>query len=681
MILLVNPPRERLIDCRLRVMHAPSARLLIAIFFLSIIEASPYGLMLGSGARSRTAMRFWPTATSWRTFCVRTFAAASVTVLLLAALGLSEVAASAPKRVLMFHSFGPRFKPWSDYAQAIRSQISRQWRKPVDFVDHSLLTASPDDEASEALFAEYLRALYTRQPVDLIVAIGAPAAAFVQRHRPRLFPATPMVFTAVEQRRVQYDKLTENDTVVAVAHDFPAAFENILHVLPLTKTIAVINGTSPNEKFWQEVMFRELAPFSARVELRWYNEKSFEDILIDAAKLPPHSAIFWHLMNVDAAGVAHEANSALNELSTSANVPIFSYDGSFFDGETVGGPMHSVSELSQITAEVAVRVLNGEKAGDIKTPPTTFAVPIFDWRQMQRWGISESNLPPGSTIYFREPAVWERYLWQIALIIAVILFQAGLITALLRAHRQRQLAEVTARQRMAELAHVNRFSTAGELTASIAHEINQPLGAILTNAETADAILNSPIPDIADLKDIVKDILNDDRRATEIIRRIRSLLRKAPFERTNIDLNEVVQETLRFFAALTNSHQFQMEDNITPTVLRVLGDRIQLQQVILNLIMNGIEAMKDTPRENRIITVRTSRVGNFAELSISDRGSGIPEDKVEDVFQPFYTSKAEGMGMGLSIARTIIEAHHGLISAKNRDHGGASFRITLPLVQ
>ena len=124
-----------------------------------------------------------------------------------------------------------------------------------------------------------------------------------------------------------------------------------------------------------------------------------------------------------------------------------------------------------------------------------------------------------------------------------------------------------------------------------------------------------------------------------------------------------------------------MEDNITPTVLRVLGDRIQLQQVILNLIMNGIEAMKDTPRENRIITVRTSRVGNFAELSISDRGSGIPEDKVEDVFQPFYTSKAEGMGMGLSIARTIIEAHHGLISAKNRDHGGASFRITLPLVQ
>ena len=261
----------------------------------------------------------------------------------------------------------------------------------MDFLDHSLVNARLDDENSEAAFVEYLRALYASRPVDLIVAIGAPAATFVQRYRQRLFPATPMVFTAVEQRRVQYEKLTENDTVVAVAHDFPAAFDNILRVLPLTKTIAVVNGASPNETFWLEEMRRELAPLAGRVELRWYNEKSFEEILIDAARLPPHSAIFWHLMNVDAAGVAHEANDALNKLSSSANAPIFSYDGSFFGEAIVGGPMHSVHKLSQITAAVAIRILNGEKAGDIKTPPTGFAAPIFDWRQMQRWGISREQ--------------------------------------------------------------------------------------------------------------------------------------------------------------------------------------------------------------------------------------------------------------------------------------------------
>ncbi len=475
-------------------------------------------------------MRFW--LTPFRFFCAPTLTAALAVALLLATLCQSQAADPAPKRVLMLHSFGPRFKPWSDYEQGIRSEISRRWRKPVDFLDQSLVNARLEDENAEALFADYLRALYTSRPVDLIVAIGAPAAAFVQRYRQRLFPVTPMVLTAVEYRRVQYDKLTENDTVVAVAHDFPAVFDNILRVLPLTKTIAVVNGTSPNETFWLEEMRRELAPLDRRVELRWYNERSFEEILIDAARLPPHSAIFWHLMNVDAAGVAHEANDALNKLSSSANAPIFSYDSSFFGEAIVGGPMHSVLELSQITAAVAIRILNGEKAGDIKTPPTGFAAPKFDWRQMQRWGIAENKLPPGSTVYFREPTAWERYWWQIALTIALVLLQAGLISVLLLEHRRRQLAEVQSRQRMTELARVIRFSTAGELTASIAHEINQPLGSILTNAETAQAILKSQSadiaerPDIVELKDIVNDILQDDRRATEVIRRMRSLLKR-----------------------------------------------------------------------------------------------------------------------------------------------------------
>jgi C4-dicarboxylate-specific signal transduction histidine kinase len=287
---------------------------------------------------------------------------------------------------------------------------------------------------------------------------------------------------------------------------------------------------------------------------------------------------------------------------------------------------------------------------------------------------------------FREPTAWQRYSWQIALTTAVLLLQAGLILALLREHSRRQLAEVLARQRMAELAHVNRFSTAGELTASIAHEINQPLGSILTNAETAQAILKSQsadiaeLPDIVELEGIVNDILQDDRRASEVIRRMRSLLKKAPFELKSLDLNDVVRETVEFLSTLAIGRKVKLVSVITPDALPILADRIQLQQVILNLVVNGMDAMKDTPGENRIISIRTSRIENFAQLSVSDRGSGIPEDKLKQVFEPFFTSKAEGMGMGLSIAHTIIEAHQGLIWAKNRDHGGASFRIRLPLI-
>jgi C4-dicarboxylate-specific signal transduction histidine kinase len=332
-------------------------------------------------------------------------------------------------------------------------------------------------------------------------------------------------------------------------------------------------------------------------------------------------------------------------------------------------------------AEAAVRILSGETPGDLKIPPVAQGTPQYDWRELQRWKISEDRLPAGSVVHFREPTVWEQYRWQIALITAVFLVQGGLISAMLNAHRRRRLAEVQSRQRMAELAHVNRFSTAGELTASISHEINQPLGAILTNAETADAILKSPTPDIGELRNIVKDILQDDRRASEVIRRMRSLLKKAPFELKSRDLNDVARETVEFLSALAVARKVELLSVITPDALPILGDRIQLQQVILNLVVNGMDAMKDTPRENRIISIRTSRVENFAQLFVSDRGPGIPEDKLKEVFEPFFTSKAAGMGMGLSIARTIIEAHDGLISAKNRGHGGASFRIRLPLVQ
>ena len=424
---------------------------------------------------------------------------------------------------------------------------------------------------------------------------------------------------------------------------------------------------------------RELAPLVGRVELRWYNRLSFEDILRDAANLPPQSAIFWHLMSVDAAGVTHEANTALRRLAAAANAPIFSYLDVFFDGSIVGGSMHSVQEGMARAAAAAIRILNGEKAGDLKIPASEFKPPRFDWRQMHRFGIRESNLPEGSTVYFREPTVWQRYSSEISLILAIIVVQAALIAVLLNERRRRQFAEAQSRDRLTELARVVRFSTAGELTASIAHEINQPLGAILTNAETAEEILKSPKPDIAELKEIVQDILQDDRRAGEIIRRMRSLLTKAPFELKRLDLNEVVRDTVELLTSVDVARNVQMISVTAPDALPILGDRIQLQQVILNLVVNGIDAMRNTPGENRVIGIRTARIDEFAELSVSDRGSGIQEDKLKKVFEPFYTSKEEGMGMGLSIARTIIEAHHGVISARNRDHGGASFRIKLPI--
>lgn len=595
----------------------------------------------------------------------------------------SDANAAVPgaKRVVIIHSFGNDFRPWSEYAKAIRSELTRQTRWPLDIQDHSLVTARSSDENPEVPFVEYLSALYAKHPPDLIICIGAPAANFVQRHRSRLFPATPMLLTAVEQRRIRFDRLTENDTVVAVSHDFASSFDTILRVLPETKNIVVINGTSPNEKFWLGEMQKEAAPFENQVRFLWFDGAPYETILNEAASLPRGTAIFWHLMNVDAAGVVYEGDTGLRKLYAVANAPIFSYDDSFFGQEIVGGPMHSVSDGSRATAAVAVRILGGEKAGEIKTPPSGYAAPKFDWRQLQRWNILESRLPSGSQVLFRELSVWERYRWQVAIVCAVVLLQATLIAGLLHERRRRRFAEVEARERMAELAHVNRYSMAGELTTSIAHELNQPLGSILVNTETAALMLESPSLDLNELKEIISDIRRDDQRAGEVIRRLRSLLQRVPFETKKIDLNDTIRESIDLVSGYVRAKGGAIVTTLAHGGLLVLGDRIQLQQVLINLIVNAADAMEHLEESQRKIVVRSARNENSAEIEIADSGPGILAGKTGEVFEPFYTTKPSGMGMGLPIARTIIEAHGGEISAENRAGQGALFRITLPLAR
>jgi ABC-type uncharacterized transport system substrate-binding protein len=334
---------------------------------------------------------------------------------------------------MLLHSFGREFRPWSEYAKAIRIELYRQSPWPLDIHDHSLITARFSDENAELAFVEYLRALYSeRRPLDLVISLGAPAAGFVQRHRQQLFPATPMLLTAVEQRRVRFSSLTGNDAVVALVHDFAAVFENILRVLPDTKTVAVVNGKSSAEQFWEGELRREAKPFENRITFKWYSELSFQDILKDAAALPPRSAIIWESMSVDAAGGIHQGDTALTSLHSVANAPIFTYLAGFFGPEIVGGPMHSVVEGSRQTVAVAIRILGGEKPSDIKTPAIGFATPQFNWREMRRWGISESSLPPGSEIQFRDLTVWEQYRIPILAAISALLLQSALIALPMR---------------------------------------------------------------------------------------------------------------------------------------------------------------------------------------------------------------------------------------------------------
>ncbi len=243
----------------------------------------------------------------------------------------------------------------------------------------------------------------------------------------------------------------------------------------------------------------------------------------------------------------------------------------------------------------------------------------------------------------------------------------------------RKQMESEARRLKDDLAHVTRVSTLGGLTGALAHEINQPLAAILSNAQAAQRFLSQGNPDMKEISEILTDIIRDDNRAAEVIRKIRSLLKKEEPRYASLDLNEVTEEILNVIqsdAALAN---LPIDKEFDPSLPAIWGDRIQLQQVILNLVLNAAEAMRDGGPEKRRLTVRTVRHdGRFAQVSIRDFGSGIQEHSMNQLFQPFYTTKSGGMGMGLAISQDIVKAHRGIIWGENNTDTGATFSFTVP---
>jgi two-component system sensor kinase FixL len=244
---------------------------------------------------------------------------------------------------------------------------------------------------------------------------------------------------------------------------------------------------------------------------------------------------------------------------------------------------------------------------------------------------------------------------------------------------ERKRAEVQAQRNRQELAHFARVSTMGELTASLAHELRQPLTGIMTNAQAARKLLGRVPPDLGELRDSLEDIISDNRRAADVIQRLRDMLRKGELRQARLDLNELIGEVTRLLSSDAIIRSITVKLDLAPSPVVVSGDRVQLEQVILNLFMNAMDAMAEVPDGQRTIVVRTDKsAAKPAHVAIEDGGTGLREGTQERLFEPFYTTKVAGMGMGLSIARSIIEAHGGTIWATNNGTRGATFHFTLP---
>jgi C4-dicarboxylate-specific signal transduction histidine kinase len=381
---------------------------------------------------------------------------------------------------------------------------------------------------------------------------------------------------------------------------------------------------------------------------------------------------------VDGAGEISPPRASAERIAQASAVPVYGVFETQIGAGIVGGYMSLYEDEAKQAGAMIVSLLNGVAPAKLETTVARRSA-MVDWRQIQRWDVDEHRLSDDSVVRFREPTTLEKYRVQVSVAMTVLLLQGATIVWLLMERRRRRMAEAESQKRFSEVAHMNRRVAMGGLTASIAHELNQPLGAIHNNAGAAQLLLKTQPSRLDEVEEILEDIKHDDKRASEILARIRRMLRKTDLEVGALDLSDAMRETQKLLAYDAQAHGVSVKLEPERGLPKVWADSVQVQQVLLNLALNSMEAMQGQPAETRHLTIR-SRLSNAreAEVSVIDSGTGIPAQILPQVFDPFVTSKVGGMGLGLSISRTIVEAFGGRMRAESMPKGGAAVHFTLP---
>ena len=575
----------------------------------------------------------------------------------------------------------------------LRQSLRAAFGDDIGFYTESLQLSQFRNPDFDSAVTDFLRRKYQDKNLDLVIAVMEPSLDYLLRHRDQVFAGVPVLFCGVDTSDVDIGALPPGITGVMMQRRFAPTLDTALKLQPDMRQLFVVGGTSRFDQKILAIARRDLEGFGARVSINWLTSLPMDDLLEKLSSLPANSAVYFISLFADGDGQAFVTHDALRRITQVANVPVYVSVDQYIGSGAVGGNVYSVASLGTEAAQVAVRILRGEAPS--KIPPLALSpyVPMFDWRQLQRWNIDMDRLPAGSVLQERKFTVWESYSRYIVGGVSLFLLQSALVLALLlnRARRQRaelarqesdlrrRRAEEEAQRQRDELAHALRLTTLGELTASIAHELNQPLTAIAANAQAAYRLLHSDRAN-PDLEEALEDLENDSIRAAEIIQRLQVLFRKKPGTQAPLDINAVIDDVLHLLGGDLRQRQIEVNFARCNPAPKVMGDSVQMRQVILNLLRNAEEAIalaKQGPREV-VITIRKPDSATLV-IEIRDSGIGVEETELERMFEHFVSSKPQGLGMGLAISRSIVEAHGGRIWASRNQDRGITLHVQLPV--
>src|SRR5215475_8302671 len=442
--------------------------------------------------------------------------------LVVALTSVSTGAEPLPRTVLFIDEDTPIYPWFRQMSDAFYATIKMESdNPPFVFIENLGVDAYGTPDYFN-IVRSHFREKYRNKPIGLIIcATPRGELSNTLRLRDELWPGTPVILAGIQERRARRLSLPSNVTGFTFRYQLQDIVGTADALIPGLKHI-VLAGSRIERGGWRQDFLDDLPDVRARFDVIDLTGLSMAELRRRLTELPGDSAVVYVGFSTDVTGEHYLPAEASQLVAEAANRPTFIDSETFVGAGSVGGLVISPGAVGKVAARFALRILDGENASDIPiTNSEEIVRPVFDWRQLQRWGISEDRLPVGSEVRFRSPTAWEQYRWQIMLISAVLVLQSVLIARLFYEHRRRRQAEVEASRRMTELAHMNRSAAIGQMSASIVHEINQPLAAIVTNAGTGLRWLAKDTPNIEKAAHALTNIVGNSNRASQVVETLR----------------------------------------------------------------------------------------------------------------------------------------------------------------
>ncbi len=611
---------------------------------------------------------------------------------------LMSIAASAredPYRVLLLQSYRSALPINAQLATAITKGLNEKADLRVEIDVETLDLSRLDEEKHAGLLIEIYKIKYRAAAPDIVIATGDPALQFLLKYRQHLFPDVPIVFCDPDKSFLDSPKIPPNMTGVASWPDPAGTLELMAQLHPDMQRVVLIIGSGNLDRQWEQVTRRALLPYESRFDIVWLRGIPLGELVERVSALSPRTVILYLAQFADRNGVPNIPRQTAQAVAEAANSPVYGLWDTLMGTGIVGGRLVSMQHDGELAGEMARRILLGEAPATI--PPVMHARNdvMADARQLRKWGIRENSLPPGSHLLYRKPSVWQEHRSAITLGAIIITLLCLVILALLWNRTKLERAQIALKEEFAQRTRAERMSrrlrnrmnaaekhsSLGVLAAGIAHEVNQPLISIQNYAQAAKQYIPSDAVHEPKLNELLTEIESEAGRAGTIIQKTRKLLASGRVDALPTVLDSILQEVLAAMRPEIESHGCRIACDPGTPVPAVLVDPLQIQLVLGNLFHNALQAMESTEeRGDKLITITVRAIaGHQIQISVADRGSGIPADADEEVFDPLYTTKPKGMGVGLSASRTIIEAHGGRIWHTPNPLVGTIFHFTLPI--